>query len=51
MKGHCGKEVKVMELELDALEVLPDEAGLTGGCGACTSWSCGSSHEMMTIEW
>jgi hypothetical protein len=44
------REVNVMELELDALEVLPAEYGLTGD-GGCGSWSCGTSHEMMSYEW
>jgi hypothetical protein len=44
------REVKVMEIELEALEVQPYEVNLTGG-GGCGSWSCGTSHEWMGNPW
>jgi hypothetical protein len=44
MRTLTKREVTVMELELEALEMLQDEDGLTGGCG---SWSCLFTHYLI----
>jgi hypothetical protein len=36
-----------MELDIEALEMLQDESGLTGG--GCGSWSCGHTFELFGL--